>query len=143
MPLDRRCSVDAVGRNISAEIKAGKPQQQAIAIALSVLKRSCGVDDDRKMTPKQIVAAGGKAESCLSAKLAAAIDEVQPVAERLDLAVRVSSPRGVGTSPSSSPPEVNRATNSGTFRAFSDDGEIKSGDGRVPRRKRKRRCLNQ
>jgi len=60
--LDQACDVAAVSRNISAEMKAGKPQKQAIAIGLSVLKRACGVPGDQKMTPKEIVAAGAKGE---------------------------------------------------------------------------------
>ena len=36
MPLDKSASPKAVGKNISAEEKAGKPHNQAVAIALSV-----------------------------------------------------------------------------------------------------------
>jgi hypothetical protein len=36
MPLIKSKSQKAVGKNIEAEIKAGKPQKQAVAIALSV-----------------------------------------------------------------------------------------------------------
>jgi hypothetical protein len=57
MPLDRRCATSAVSNNISMMIKKdGKPQDQAIAIALSVLKKACGVDYKSTMTPKEIVA---------------------------------------------------------------------------------------
>ena len=35
MPLKRGSSQDVISSNISAEIKAGKPRDQAIAIALS------------------------------------------------------------------------------------------------------------
>lgn len=36
MPLVKSASKNAVSKNIKAEIKAGKPQKQAVAIALSV-----------------------------------------------------------------------------------------------------------
>jgi hypothetical protein len=36
MPLDKSGSVQSVGKNIKAEMKAGKPKKQAVAIALNV-----------------------------------------------------------------------------------------------------------
>jgi hypothetical protein len=36
MPLDRSGTEASVGRNIKAEMKAGKPKKQAVAIALNV-----------------------------------------------------------------------------------------------------------
>jgi hypothetical protein len=36
MPLVKSGSAEAVGKNIKAEMKAGKPKKQATAIALSV-----------------------------------------------------------------------------------------------------------
>ena len=39
MPLDYSDSNEAVRNNIKAEIGAGKPQKQAVAIALSVKRR--------------------------------------------------------------------------------------------------------
>ena len=39
MPLDYSKSKAAVGHNIAAEMAAGKPHKQAIAIALSVKRR--------------------------------------------------------------------------------------------------------
>jgi len=36
MPLDKSGSVQSVGKNIKAEVKAGKPKKQAVAIALNV-----------------------------------------------------------------------------------------------------------
>jgi hypothetical protein len=36
MPLDKSGSAQSVGHNIKAEIKAGKPKKQALAIALNV-----------------------------------------------------------------------------------------------------------
>jgi len=34
MPLDKSGSAQSVGKNIKAEMKAGKPKKQAVAIAL-------------------------------------------------------------------------------------------------------------
>jgi hypothetical protein len=36
MPLDKSGSTQSVGKNIKAEMKAGKPKKQALAIALNV-----------------------------------------------------------------------------------------------------------
>jgi hypothetical protein len=36
MPLDKSGTKKSVGKNIKAEIKAGKPKKQAVAIALNV-----------------------------------------------------------------------------------------------------------
>lgn len=66
--LDRSCSLKAFKNNIRREYHAGKTAQgtQHVAIALSVLKRSCGVDSKARMKPKEIVAAGSsKTESNL------------------------------------------------------------------------------
>jgi hypothetical protein len=40
MPLDKSKSKKAVSKNIKTEMSAGKPQKQAIAIALSVAGKS-------------------------------------------------------------------------------------------------------
>ena len=40
MPLIKSKSKKAVGKNIKAEKAAGKPQRQAVAIALSVQRRA-------------------------------------------------------------------------------------------------------
>lgn len=40
MPLKKSASKKAVSENIRTEMKAGKPQKQAIAIALNVQKRA-------------------------------------------------------------------------------------------------------
>jgi len=58
--LDKACSVDAFEKNVRREYHAGKTAQgtQHVAIALSVLKRACGVKSKKRMTTKEIVAAG-------------------------------------------------------------------------------------
>ena len=43
MPLKKSASKKAVGANIETEMAAGKPHEQALAIALSVQRRSRGV----------------------------------------------------------------------------------------------------
>jgi hypothetical protein len=40
MPLDKSKSKAAVGKNIKTEMKAGKPQKQAIAIALNTARKA-------------------------------------------------------------------------------------------------------
>jgi hypothetical protein len=35
MPLDKSGSAESIGKNIKAEVKAGKPKKQALAIALN------------------------------------------------------------------------------------------------------------
>jgi hypothetical protein len=42
MPLDKSGSDKSVGKNIKAEVHAGKPRAQAIAIALDVQRRAQG-----------------------------------------------------------------------------------------------------
>lgn len=42
MPLKKSGSKAAVGQNIKTEMKAGKPQKQAVAIALDVQRRAKG-----------------------------------------------------------------------------------------------------
>ena len=40
MPLKKSKSKKAIGQNIRTEIEAGKPQKQAVAIALSVARKA-------------------------------------------------------------------------------------------------------
>ena len=40
MPLDKSGSKKSVGKNIKAELVAGKPKKQAIAIAMDVQRRA-------------------------------------------------------------------------------------------------------
>ena len=47
MPLDESGSAKSVGKNIKAEVKAGKPKKQAVAIALSVERENA--KGDRKV----------------------------------------------------------------------------------------------
>lgn len=42
MPLNKSGSKKAVGENIKTEMAAGKPQKQAVAIALSTQRRAKG-----------------------------------------------------------------------------------------------------
>ena len=48
MPLDKSKSKAAVGKNIKTEMKAGKPQRQAIAIALDTARKAGAHDPKRK-----------------------------------------------------------------------------------------------
>jgi hypothetical protein len=43
MPLDKSGSKASVGKNIVTEKAAGRPQKQAVAIALSVQRRAKGL----------------------------------------------------------------------------------------------------
>lgn len=58
--LSESCSREAFEANISAEIKAGKPKEQAVAIAISTLKKACGVTSDKRMSVDEILKGGMK-----------------------------------------------------------------------------------
>lgn len=44
MPLDKSTGKQAFGNNVKAEMNAGKPQKQAVAIAYSVKRKAGGND---------------------------------------------------------------------------------------------------
>jgi len=50
MPLKQGSSKETVSQNIRTEIAAGKPQKQAVAIALSTARKSSGLS---KLRPGQ------------------------------------------------------------------------------------------
>lgn len=41
MPLKKGCSAKSVSKNVKTEMASGKKQSQAVAIALSVKRKSC------------------------------------------------------------------------------------------------------
>ena len=49
MPLKQGYSKQAMSQNIATEIKAGRPQKQAVAIAYSVARKAAG-----KKAPKRL-----------------------------------------------------------------------------------------
>lgn len=51
MPLVRGSSEKAISQNIRTEIAHGKPQKQAVAIALSVARRGRGPDKKPRRKP--------------------------------------------------------------------------------------------
>ena len=62
MPLDKSSSKESVGRNIRAEISAGKPQPQAVAIALDVARRAKRAKGGRVHVGPIIGETGGRAD---------------------------------------------------------------------------------
>ena len=50
MPLNKTCSVEAFKQNIRTEMKAGRSQNQAVAIAHSTLEAAC--KKEGKSVPK-------------------------------------------------------------------------------------------
>ena len=49
MPLDKSGSAESVGKNIKAEVKAGRPKKQAVAIALNVERDNAKGDRKAKL----------------------------------------------------------------------------------------------
>lgn len=48
MPLIKKSSKKAMSSNIKQEMKAGKPQKQAVAIAFSIKRKALGMSDKPK-----------------------------------------------------------------------------------------------
>ena len=48
MPLKKSASKAAVGENIRREVAAGRPQKQAVAIALSVQRKARGASAQKR-----------------------------------------------------------------------------------------------
>ena len=62
MPLNRSCSEKAVSENIALEMRSGRTQKQAIAIALATLRQCLPVNirakaEQERWSPKRIIAA--------------------------------------------------------------------------------------
>jgi len=56
MPLRKRCSIDAFNYNVNLHKKKGDPpSKQDIAIAYSVLRKACGIESKKKMTPSEMI----------------------------------------------------------------------------------------
>lgn len=53
MPLDKSGSPASVGTNIKTEMAAGKPQKQAVAIALNVQRHSTRHTDGKYVSNKR------------------------------------------------------------------------------------------
>ena len=60
MPINKGCSISAFRENVSMLIREGRERDQALAIAISTLKKACGVTSEKRMTPQGIVRAGKK-----------------------------------------------------------------------------------
>jgi hypothetical protein len=67
MPLLKRCSTKAFGKNVSKCVREKKRRgdrvvgvgtRQCVAISYSVLRKACRVRSKKRMTPKQVVARG-------------------------------------------------------------------------------------
>lgn len=52
MPLKRGYSAKTISRNIRTEIRAGRPQKQAVAIALSVARKAAPKNKRARFTKR-------------------------------------------------------------------------------------------
>ena len=131
MPLDKSCDKSAVSRNIRQLLKDNKPHKQAIAIALSVLKRSCGVKRDFQGSPKQILK---KASNESMVPLSAVMQE----GFGIDFAIRPTV-RSLGLSPSASGDPHGRGRHQ--FHVWPGEAIVTKGDHlpRVGRKKKRKR----
>ncbi len=53
MPMSKGYSKKTIGKNIAVEMKAGKPQKQAIAISLSVASKAAKAAGKPSKAPKK------------------------------------------------------------------------------------------
>jgi len=111
MPLDKGCSQAAVQANYSQLYGDGYRNPQLSAIVRSVLAKACGVDKSTTMRTKEIIAAGGKKEHRHHrwVDLADLFEGLpsSPAVRGLSFSIP-GGMRGVGTSPSASPPSDSR-----------------------------------
>lgn len=78
MPLKKRCSLKAFNYNVNHRREKGEPpSKQDIAIAYSVLKKSCGVDSKAKMTPSEIVKAKSEAINTINKWLVSKLEAIE------------------------------------------------------------------
>jgi hypothetical protein len=53
MPLKKGYGAKTISKNIKTEIKSGRPQSQAVAIALSVARKAAPKDQKARFTQKK------------------------------------------------------------------------------------------
>lgn len=88
MPLDKSGSKASVGANIKTEVAAGKPQRQAVAIALSTQRRANGQPErpmgkmtekaDKAKDKKAGVKEGSKKDTAMDKKAGMAPGKMAP-----------------------------------------------------------------